>query len=57
MKDAESKNLGIFFSDIASFTNISEQLTASEVVRFLNIYLTECSGYITQNNGYIDKYI
>lgn len=57
MKDAESKNLGIFFSDIASFTNISEKLTATEVVRFLNIYLTECSGYITQNNGYIDKYI
>lgn len=56
-KDAESKNLGIFFSDIASFTNISEKLTATEVVRFLNIYLTECSWYIIQNNGYIDKYI
>ncbi len=56
-KDAESKNLNIFFSDIASFTNISEQLSASEVVRFLNIYLSECSWYIIQNNWYIDKYI
>lgn len=53
----ERKNVTIFFSDIASFTNLSEQLKPEELVHFLNIYLTKMTNIISQNEGIVDKYI
>jgi adenylate cyclase len=48
----------IFFSDIRSFTTISEQLNSPQkLVSFLNEYMTVMSDPIIQTNGTIDKFI
>lgn len=53
----ETKELSIFFSDIAGFTSISEQLTPQGLVEILNYYLTKMADIIVvDNNGYVDKY-
>lgn len=47
----------ILFSDIRSFTGISESLSAKEVVSLLNQYLSLMTEIIFRNNGTIDKFI
>ena len=54
---AERRTLTIFFSDIADFSGISEQLTASAVVNLLNSYFSEVATVIHEHHGFIDKYI
>jgi adenylate cyclase len=54
---AERRNLTVFFSDIKSFTGISEQLTASAVVNLLNSYFGVVAAVIHEHRGVIDKYI
>lgn len=49
--------LTVYFSDIAGFTDISEKISAPEVVAALNDYLTRCSYIIIDTLGTIDKYI
>jgi adenylate cyclase len=44
------------FTDIQSFTTISEQLDPEQVVQILNRYLTVMSDIIMGNMGTIDKY-
>ena len=53
----EIKQATIFFSDIRSFTAISEKLTPSEVVEFLNDYMTLMVECVNDNHGFVDKYI
>ena len=53
----ESRTAAIFFSDIRSFTAISEQLTPHEVVEFLNEYLTIMVDCVNKTNGVVDKFI
>ncbi len=53
----ESKEVTIFFSDIAKFSTLSEALSASEVASFLNEYLTEMSDLIEQRGGFIEKFV
>lgn len=53
----ENKIATIFFSDIRSFTAISESLSPSEVVEFLNDYMTRMVQCITKTGGTVDKYI
>lgn len=47
----------VFFSDIAGFTSICEQLSADAVVKLLNSYFTHMSMPIRDHGGIIDKYI
>lgn len=47
----------ILFSDIRSFTTISENMPASDVVEFLNEYLSKMTGIIFHHRGTIDKFI
>jgi adenylate cyclase len=53
----ETKDATIFFSDIRSFTAISEKLEPNEVVEFLNEYMTEMVRCVNDNLGHVDKYI
>lgn len=53
----ESKELTVFFSDIADFTSISEKNTPIELVKLLGDYLDTVSKVILDNEGTIDKYI
>jgi adenylate cyclase len=52
----EDKVLTAFFSDIAGFSSISEQLTAGELVILLNEYLTEMTDIVMQYEGTVDKF-
>jgi adenylate cyclase len=45
------------FTDIASFTSISESLTPEEVAEMLNAYFTEMGHVIFDNNGTLIKFI
>jgi adenylate cyclase len=51
-------NVTIFFSDIRSFTTISEQIGSStRLVEFLNYYMTRMAHSIVTREGTIDKFI
>ncbi len=51
------KDLAILFSDIRSFTSLSEKMTPQENFNFLNSYLGRMDPFIWNNDGFIDKYI
>jgi len=53
----EKKELTIFFSDIANFTNISEMITPENLVNQLCEYFSLMSQTILEKNGTLDKYI
>lgn len=53
----ELREVTVLFSDIRSFTTISEERTPEQVVEFLNAYLTAMAEVIHARQGCIDKYI
>ena len=53
----ESRVLTVFFSDIVSFTSISERLGPQRLVILLNEYLTAMTDIILEEGGVVDKYI
>ena len=53
----EKREMTVFFSDIAGFTSLGEQLTPDAIVRLLNHYLSAMSKPIGEHKGIIDKYI
>ncbi|MBR6296705.1 MAG: HAMP domain-containing protein [Treponema sp.] len=53
----ENRNATIFFSDIRSFTAMSEKMQPHEVVEFLNAYMTRMVECVNQTGGVVDKYI
>ncbi len=55
--DQVQKEMTVMFSDIRSFTTLSETMTPVENFNFLNSYLKRVSPIIRNNNGFIDKYI
>jgi adenylate cyclase len=51
------KTATLFFSDIRSFTAISEKLSAREIVIFLNAYMERMVRCINATGGTVDKFI
>jgi len=51
------RNMTIMFSDIRSFTTLSENMAPQEIFNFLNNYLSQMEPVIERHNGFIDKYI
>ncbi|MEE2753826.1 MAG: adenylate/guanylate cyclase domain-containing protein, partial [Candidatus Latescibacterota bacterium] len=52
----DQRMMTVFFSDIASFSTISENITAVELVELLNEYLTEMCDIVALHSGTIDKF-
>ena len=55
--DQIQKEMTILFSDIRSFTTLSEGMTPAENFNFINSYLRRVGPVIRLHNGFIDKYI
>lgn len=55
--DHVEKDMTILFSDIRSFTRLSEEMTPEDNFNFINSYLLRVSPVIRAHNGFIDKYI
>ncbi len=55
--DGESKEMTVLFSDVRSFTTISEKLSAQSLKQLLNRYFTPITKIIFDNQGTIDKYV
>lgn len=53
----EVREATILFSDIRSFTALSEQMRADEVVQMLNEYFTEMVEIIFRYDGFLNKFI
>ena len=55
--DQVQREMSILFTDIRSFTQISESMSPKENFDFLNRYLKMVGPEVRKNNGFIDKYI
>lgn len=55
--DQVQMEMSILFSDIRSFTSISEKLSPKENFDFLNSYFQRVGPIIRQHGGFVDKYI
>ena len=55
--DQVQKDMTVLFSDIRSFTEISETMSPKENFDFINYYLGYMEPVIRNNNGFVDKYI
>jgi len=53
----ENRELAVLFSDIRSFTTISESMAPDELVNSLNRYFSGQVDIIMNRNGIVDKYI
>ncbi|HLO47406.1 MAG TPA: ATP-binding protein [Kamptonema sp.] len=55
--DQVQQEMTVMFSDIRSFTTLSEMMSPQENFNFINSYLSQVSPVIRQHKGFIDKYI
>ncbi len=54
---SKRKKLTVFFSDIAGFTETTDNLESEELTNLLNHYLTEMSKIALEHGATIDKYV
>ncbi len=57
LKKGGEKEITAFFSDVAGFSTISEQLSSIELAALLNEYLSAMTIILKENKGTLDKYI
>jgi len=55
--EGQEKEITIQFSDIRSFTSLSEKLSPTQVTNLLHDYLTPMTRIITEHQGTLDKFI
>ncbi|MCZ6895573.1 MAG: adenylate/guanylate cyclase domain-containing protein, partial [Gammaproteobacteria bacterium] len=53
----ETRELTIWFSDIADFTSLSENMAPDHLVRLLNDYFSEMTEILERHGGFVDKFI
>ena len=53
----QKRNITVFFSDLAWFTDLSENLNPEDLWKILNIYFEEMSSIVIDNSWTIDKFI
>ena len=52
-----AKDITIFFSDIRSYTTLSEEMTPSETFDFIQKYLNHMVPIIRSHNGFVSQYL
>ncbi|TGN18682.1 adenylate/guanylate cyclase domain-containing protein [Leptospira idonii] len=57
LKRGSETMITAFFSDVASFSTISEQLKSADLAALLNEYLSAMTLILKQHEGVLDKYI
>ncbi|MBK8396651.1 MAG: adenylate/guanylate cyclase domain-containing protein [Leptospiraceae bacterium] len=57
LKRGDEKLITAFFSDVANFSSISEQLTSVQLASLLNEYLSAMTLILKNHGGVLDKYI
>lgn len=55
--DQVQKTMSVLFSDIRSFTTLSEKMTPEENFKFINSFLGVMGPIIRKHHGFVDKYI
>ena len=55
--DQVEKEMSVLFSDIRSFTALSESMTPDENFQFLNDHLNNITPLIQKNDGFIERFI
>lgn len=55
--EGENREMSVLFSDVRSFTTISEGLDPVELTQLMNEFLTPITRVIHENRGTIDKYM
>ncbi len=55
--DAVERKMAVLFSDIRSFTALSETMSPAQNFAFLNSYLSRVGPVVRKHRGFIDKYI
>jgi len=53
----EQRELTVWFSDIAGFTTISENLQPHELVDFMNKYFDAMTSLVKEHGGFVDKFV
>ena len=53
----DKRELTVVFSDIRGFTSVSQSLAPEDLVRLLNVYLTQMTAKVFDHDGLLDKYI
>lgn len=53
----ETRDITVYFSDIAGFSTFSEKLAPNELVELMNEYLSAMTDIIEAHGGFVDKYI
>lgn len=57
MGDSTAKVMSVLFSDLRSFSKLSESLSPKQNFKFLNSYLKRMEPHIEKHGGFVDKYI
>jgi adenylate cyclase/guanylate cyclase len=53
----ETREVTVFFSDLAGFSAISENMPPDRLMSLMNEYLSDMTDIIEAHGGYVDKYI
>src|SRR5262245_26436467 len=53
----ETREVTVFFSDLAGFSKIAEQIAPESLTALMNEYLSTMTDIIESHGGYVDKYI